>query len=144
MLTTKWIMGFENLDEVHRIRNIVFIKEQNVKEDIEFDGTDADAIHLLLLENDIPVGTGRIILVNDDYRLGRIAVLKEHRGKGYGREIVRQLIKHAYKIGGNRQYLHAQISVIPFYESLGFHVSGNEFKEAGIRHIKMSRTGDIE
>ncbi len=144
MLTTKWIMGFENLDELRKIRTTVFVKEQKVPDDIEFDGTDIDAIHLLLLEDDVPVGTGRLILVNDDYRLGRIAVLKEHRGKGYGREIVRQLIKHAYKIGGKKQYLHAQLSVIPFYESLGFTVYGSEFKEAGIRHINMRRSGDIE
>ncbi|MFV0504068.1 MAG: GNAT family N-acetyltransferase [Lachnospirales bacterium] len=133
----KWLMGYDNLAEVHEIRRKVFINEQGVKEELELDGSDSDAIHLLLFYNTMPIGTGRLIMINGDYTLGRIAVIKEYRGKGYGRIIIENLIKKAISIGSREQYIHAQITAKAFYEKLGFKPQGNEYSEAGIRHITM-------
>lgn len=139
----KWLMGYENLKDVLNIRRKVFINEQGVPEELEIDGSDIDAIHLLLLDNNIPVGTGRIILINEEYTLGRIAVLNKFRKKGYGKVIVENLINKAYDIGGFTQYLHAQKQVVSFYEKIGFQICSKEYKEAGIVHLSMFHTGRV-
>jgi len=84
MLTAEWFTGEKNLREVHAIRRKVFIEEQGVTEEEEMDGTDAGAIHLLVRDDGLPVATGRIIIEDDKYYIGRVAVLKEQRGKNTG------------------------------------------------------------
>lgn len=139
MLNIKWFIGSDDLTDVHKIREEVFIKEQGVPHDLEIDGTDKYAQSLLLLDDDKPFATGRIILIHEEYTLGRICVLKEYRNKGYGNILVNELIKRAKELGAKSVHIHAQLSVVPFYEKLGFIKEGNEFKEAGIRHINMKK-----
>lgn len=139
MLTIKWFIGSDDLSEVHHIREQVFVKEQGVPYDVEIDGTDKYAQSVLILEDDVPVATGRIILVDDNYKLGRISVLKEHRKKGLGKIVVDELTSRAKFMGADKVYIHAQKQVSPFYEKLGFTSHGNEFKEAGIIHTSMEK-----
>ena len=145
MIETKWFTGDsdKNLADAHFIRRVVFMDEQNVSEEEEMDGTDAGAIHLVAYEGGAPVATGRILIEGEKYILGRIAVLKEKRGQGFGDFIMRLLIRRAYELGGNRQEIHAQLQAAPFYAKLGFRAYGEEFMEANIPHTMMEREGDI-
>lgn len=143
MITTKWSNGESDLKDVHFIRREVFINEQGVSEEEEMDNTDAGAIHLVAYDGERPVATGRILMQDGICLLGRIAVLKEERRKKYGDLIMRMLIRKAYGMGQKTQYIHAQLQAVPFYRTLGFTAFGEEYLDAGIPHISMSRDGDI-
>lgn len=141
MVSTKWFTGNDDLTDVHMIRRKVFIEEQHVSESDEMDGTDDQAIHLAVYENGKAVATGR--LMSNDFVIGRVAVLKKHRGSRYGDLVMRMLIRKAYDMGGKEQVVHAQLSAYGFYEKLGFVAFGEEYEEAGIPHINMKHIGDV-
>ncbi len=143
MISTRWLSGRDDLSDAWQIRKKVFIEEQNVPEEIERDKADFDAVHLVAYDGKEPVATGRYIRFSDGVSLGRIAVLKERRGCGFGDLVVRQLIRKAYNEGLKKQYIHSQISAQGFYERFGFSVCGQPYEEAGIPHISMVRQGDI-
>ncbi|MCL2362309.1 MAG: GNAT family N-acetyltransferase [Defluviitaleaceae bacterium] len=144
MLTMKWFFADDGLEDAHAIRRAVFIEEQGLTEDEEYDGTDYACTHLVAYENDIPIATGRIMLYGDDYIIGRVAVLKSHRGKNLGLGIMQTLIEACCMMGGERQILHAQTHARGFYEKLGFTAYGEEFEEAGIPHICMEHFGPVK
>jgi len=143
MLTLKWFFGDKGLEDAYAIRQEVFVKEQNVSEAEEYDGTDGSCIHIVAYESDTPVATGRIMVSGDDFIIGRVAVLKSHRGQDLGLGVMQALIDACYTMGGEkqRQSLHAQTHARGFYEKLGFTAYGEEFEEAGIPHIAMERFG---
>ena len=145
MIAAKWVLGTDEQDltEIRAIRKEVFCEEQKVPMDIEMDGMDLSAIHLLVCYDGTPAAAGRIWIENGRFTLGRIAVLKEFRGKRLGDLVVRLLIRKAFDSGGKRQWLHAQIPAQKFYEKLGFTPQGDVYEEAGIPHITMVREGDI-
>lgn len=130
------------IEEALKIRFKVFVLEQQVPEELEKDDIDAQATHVLLLENGFGFATGRIFADNQNAnicRLGRVAVLKEFRGNGWGRTICKILIKLAEEQGFEKILIHAQTKVESFYGKLGFSRFGNEFFEAGIEHIEMEK-----
>lgn len=139
MITTKWFSGVDDLTDAHKIRKEVFIKEQGVPYDIEIDGTDSYAISLVLYYDSNPIATGRIIMIEDNYTLGRICVLKEYRNKKVGVQLVDALCDKAYSIGAESIHIHAQSAVLDFYKKLGFIPYGDEYKEAGIIHKSMQK-----
>ncbi len=144
MIEAKWLKNGDNLSDSFDIRREVFVVEQQIDKDIEFNGSDRDAIILVLYEEAMPVATGRLLKQEDGYYvLGRIAVLKAHRGKKYGDFVVRLLIRKAFELGSQKQYVHAQIQVEEFYKKLGFVSFGEEYMEAGIPHVTMVHEGDI-
>lgn len=117
------------------IRTAVFIYEQQVPEDLEWDEFDPVSLHVLALNsNDQPIGTARLL---PDGHIGRMAVLKEWRGKGVGSAMLQRILEESSHRGMQKAMLNAQIAAIKFYEKFGFQVSGEEFMEAGIPHIKM-------
>lgn len=118
------------------IRIAVFIHEQHVPEAMEWDEFDAVSIHLLAC-NTIgqPVGTARLL---PDGHIGRMAVLKEWRGQGFGSAMLRRLLQELTLRRQQKAQLNAQSSAVPFYEKFGFKVLGEEFMEAGIPHVKMT------
>jgi predicted GNAT family N-acyltransferase len=123
-------------DQLHAIRRAVFIDEQNVPEELEWDDVDASCYHVIAFAGDGgAIGTGRLSL---DGRIGRMAVLKEWRGKGVGSAILKYLLMLAQKEGHPRVRLHAQTHAVPFYARHGFAANGAEFVEAGIPHRAMS------
>ena len=144
-LTTKWCVGEADADviaDARKIRETVFIKEQLVSYDDEMDGTDGEATHLVAYGGGVPAATGRIRVVCGEEGLpqaflGCIAVLKERRGERPGKFIVRLLIERAVADGFIKVHIHSQTAVHGFYEKLGFVAYGDEFDEAGIRHISM-------
>ena len=117
------------------IREKVFIEEQNVPEELEWDEFDETSQHILALDNSgKPVGTGRI---KPDGQIGRMAVIKAWRNKGVGQSILDELLKLSLQSGQDEIYLHAQLTAIKFYEKSGFTINSDEFMDAGIPHKTM-------
>ena len=119
------------------IRREVFIEEQNVPEELEWDGIDAVSVHVLAYDNfnDIPIGTGRLA---SDGQIGRMALRKDYRRQGIGHAILKKLIELALRDGHSNVYLHAQLYVVDFYKQAGFEAVGETFMDAGIPHVKMT------
>ena len=127
----------ENKTELSRVRRAVFIDEQQVPEELEWDEYDETCQHILVTdENDQAIATGRI---KPDGHIGRMAVLKPHRKSGVGSAVLNALLHHAKKTGLQRVYLHAQTTAIPFYIKHGFVVCSEEFIDAGIPHKTMEK-----
>ena len=120
------------------IRDVVFIKEQQVEEQDEFDDFEDECEHFLLSVNDKPIGTARWRRVGEKVKLERFAVLKEYRGKKYGDELLKAVIQSASS-EMKTMYLHAQLKAIPFYERQGFKKVGDLFVECEIEHYKMMK-----
>ena len=120
---------------ISNIRRLVFIIEQQVPKDDEWDGRDEESWHFLATdENDEPIGTARLL---PDGQIGRMAVLEKYRGRGIGRVLLEQAVDKARHLSMKEVFLHAQTHALPFYEKAGFETHGDEFKEAGIAHKKM-------
>ena len=119
------------------VREPVFVVEQGVPPEIELDEWDQRSDHALALAPDgRVVGTGRLL---PDGHVGRMAVLRDWRGKGVGGAILAALIERAAVRGMTRVVLNAQTHAVPFYARYGFAVSGDEFMEADIPHVAMTR-----
>ena len=124
--------------QLRAIRAKVFIEEQGVPQELEWDGLDEHAYHVMALAADgTPIGTGRLL---QDGHIGRVAVLKEWRGKGVGKALLDLLLVVANKMGYEEVKLNAQVRVLDFYQGRGFVAQGKEFMEAGIPHVAMTRT----
>lgn len=122
--------------ELRRIRESVFIAEQAVPPELEWDAEDATAVHFLAYEGDYPIGTARLL---PDGHIGRVSVLKDWRGLKVGDALLRAVIAEAEQRGLLRQMLSAQVQATPFYERLGFQVVSGEYLDAGIPHVDMVR-----
>jgi len=105
------------------IRFTVFVEEQGVPRDIELDDLDQHCIHALLFEGESPVGTGRLL---PDGHIGRMAVLKEWRGRGIGSGILNALVEEARRRGDREVALSAQVHAVAFYRAHGFVEEGGE------------------
>ncbi|HEY6420559.1 MAG TPA: GNAT family N-acetyltransferase [Candidatus Binataceae bacterium] len=134
------------MKQAHAIRRAVFIEEQHVPEEIELDAADADAFHALALSDGVAVGCGRMVLYQDvpdppgaQVKIGRMAVAREHRKSGIGREILLFLMNEARARGLRSAVLDAQLTAEGFYLKNGFTAVGEVFEEAGILHRKMTR-----
>jgi predicted GNAT family N-acyltransferase len=118
------------------IRTTVFVEEQGVPEDIEYDGKDCESVHYLLLLDGKPAVTSRYRDIKKAYKLERFATLKEFRGKGLGAKLLLKMIADL-RDNGKYIYLNAQESAIGFYSKYGFEIVGDAFYEANIKHFKM-------
>jgi 8-oxo-dGTP pyrophosphatase MutT (NUDIX family)/predicted GNAT family N-acyltransferase len=115
----------------------VFAEEMGIDESLDFDGTDAEAIHAVALRGQAPIATGRLIPAEG--RLGRMAVLAPLRRLGVGSELLDRLLREAVRAGVPQVSLHAQDHAIGFYRRHGFESAGPLFEEAGIPHQRMQR-----
>ena len=131
IIETNWS---EHSDDITRIRDRVFIQEQAVPKHIEVDGKDSECIHFLIFNESVPIGTARI---KKDGKIERVSILKNHRRKGLGYQLMKFIINNAQEKGLERIYLHSQMDSIEFYKSLKFIQKGEAFKEAGIDHVLM-------
>ena len=132
------VVGFEGeyAGEIKRIRNTVFTGEENIDEHADFDGQDTDAIHVLIEMDGQFVGTGRMLM---DGHIGRLAVLRSARGRGFGKKLMDALIDQAKKQNINRVYLGAQKHAVGFYKKIGFSEYGDSYEEVGITHVHMEK-----
>lgn len=130
-------------EAISAIRRAVFIEEQKVPPELEWDSHDETSYHVLAFTAEgVAIGTGRLVL---EGRIGRMAVLKEHRGKGVGKAILAFLLELARKDGLSTVILHAQTHALGFYSGFGFAPYGRVFKEAGISHRAMRmKLGSVE
>ncbi|CBK43435.1 putative Acetyltransferase, GNAT family [Nitrospira defluvii] len=120
---------------IRAIRETVFIHEQGVPVELEWDGLDSACAHVLAWNNrGEAIGTARM---QQNGTIGRMAVLKDWRGRGVGRALLRTLLDLATRRGLSRVTLSAQTHALGFYERAGFDVVGEPFIDAGIPHRKM-------
>ncbi|MCR4529948.1 GNAT family N-acetyltransferase [Acinetobacter venetianus] len=116
------------------IRELVFISEQNIPEQDEWDDQDAISQHFVVYDHNQPIATARLLANNS---VGRVAVLKAYRGQGIGRLIMLEIIAYAQAQKRPSLQLSSQVHAISFYEKLGFSIQGDEYDECGIPHIEM-------
>jgi predicted GNAT family N-acyltransferase len=132
-------LSLEQIDQVFAIRTEVFVKEQQCLPSEEFDELDAVAKHYLLFEEGSAVATGRYRKTDQGIKVERIATLASARGKGYASQVLKHILAEASEEYPDCSYfyLHAQVSVMPLYASLGFLAYGDTFMEADIVHQAM-------
>ncbi len=116
------------------IRKLVFISEQNIPEQDEWDDQDAISQHFVVYDQNQPIATARLLANNS---VGRVAVLKAYRGQGIGRLIMLEIIAYAQAQKRPSLQLSSQVHAVSFYEKLGFSIQGDEYDECGIPHIEM-------
>ena len=121
-------------DALQAIRKSVFIDEQHVPKELEWDGRDTECTQFLASHNSIPVATARL---TPDGQIGRMAVLKEYRGRSFGSQLLIAVLEQAKHAGYKQVFLHAQVNVIEFYLKHGFIAEGDVFIDAGIEHRSM-------
>jgi YbgC/YbaW family acyl-CoA thioester hydrolase len=121
------------------LRNQVFVHEQGVPQDMEWDEFDTHAVHAVL-NNRLgrPIATGRLLpAVNGVAKIGRMAVLRQMRGQRFGDLVLAGLVQAAKARGDKALLLHAQCTAERFYARQGFSTHGPVFQEAGIDHVEM-------
>jgi len=121
-----------------KVRFRVFVEEQHVPPSLETDDRDPFCIHLLVFEDHEAIATGRIDL-DQDGKIGRVAVLASKRRQGIGAAVMARLHEIGKRNGLNKVWCHAQVTAVPFYERLDYQIIGETFYEAGIEHVRMER-----
>ncbi len=136
--TVRIVDWSSNMRALQEIRKVVFVDEQSVPEELEWDDNDPGFIHALAFNADNnPIATGRLLPTG---KIGRMAVLKVWRGHGVGSAILTMLTDEAIRSGIRQITLDAQVDAIGFYRKHGYETFGKNFMDAGIEHIKMRRT----
>jgi predicted GNAT family N-acyltransferase len=124
-----------DFNDLRSVRETVFVQEQQVPLELEWDELDPQCRHVIARDDQHrPIGTGRL---TPERKIGRMAVLREWRGRGVGEALLRALVEQARDLGLPEVALHAQVDAIGFYEKFGFEAYGERFEEAGIQHQSM-------
>jgi len=119
------------------LRKSIFIREQLVPEELEWDDWDNKANHIVLTFHNIPIGCARLIFIDQILCLERMAIIKSKRNQGFGSKLVYEIIRIAKNEKIKEIRISAQIQAISFYQKIGFIAEGEIFNDAGIKHIKM-------
>lgn len=122
---------------LRRIREAVFIKEQHVPVELEWDEFDPNAVHWLAFDKNSVIATARLL---GNGHVGRMAVLPQYRGKGIGSALLDAITCYAVETGMGELFLNAQTRALGFYEKRGFRAEGEIFDDAGIPHRKMRKS----
>ena len=125
--------------DLRKIREAVFINEQSVPEELEWDEDDSSAIHFLVRSDNVYIATGRL---KPDGQIGRMAVIKPFRRRGIGSELLDYILLKSKECGFKKVFLHAQVNVADFYRNKNFVASGDIFEEANIPHQTMFKVLD--
>lgn len=150
MTTVRLAASPDEVQEAYAVRSTVFVDEQQVPVELELDDADPTADHLVAVEADTVVGTGRLVVEPPGFEgtdpalgqvghLGRLAVLPRARGSGLGVTLVRAIERRAGERGLRVMVLSAQTYAEGFYERLGYTAYGAVFDDAGIDHRWMRR-----
>ena len=131
----KWI---DEYDSLTMIREKVFIEEQKVTSQLEWDGMDKEAIHFLAFKDEKAIGCARALVIEYCMQLGRIAVLKEYRGDGIGSALIEKAMTTAKLNQLSAIYISAQCHAIDFYKKFGFEVTSDIYLDAEILHRDMT------
>lgn len=119
------------------IRIEVFMKEQGFEN--EFDDIDNISFHIVVFDEEKPIGTCRFFKENDHYTIGRVAVLKEYRNQHIGNVLLESAEKEIKKLNGDLIVVHAQVRVSPFYENQGYIQFGQIDDDEGVPHKWMKK-----
>jgi len=128
--------GWEQLEkDAKLIREQVFIQEQGIAPEDEWDDLDARVLHFIVYDREQPIATARLL---PQHSVGRVAVLMPYRKQGVGKILMQHIIDYARQQNLPYLKLSAQTYVTAFYEALGFVVQGEEYLDCGIPHIDMT------
>ena len=136
-LNTHVATSEKEIQDALSIRKAVFVEEQQISQELEFDGLDDECIHFVGYSNSDPISAGRLRILNDTGKVQRICVLKDFRGLDAGKQVMEKIHQTATDHNLSQLVLNAQETAIPFYEKLGYTISSDYFYEAGIRHAEM-------
>ena len=139
-VAVKEVLSKEDLERCFEIRRVVFMVEQAVPKEEEYDGLDKDCLHFMASLKDKPVGTARLRIADENQaKAERVAVYQEVRGYGIGRILMEALEHKAQSLGHQSMLLSSQTHAIPFYERIGYEAYGDIFMDAGIPHRWMRK-----
>lgn len=128
----------DSFSDIKAIRTTVFINEQNVPIELEWDEFDNDSTHILAYYDNKPVATARLL---NDGHIGRMAVLKDYRNRKVGENMLKYLLEIAQQKAINEIELSAQEHAVEFYKKYGFSVTSDVYLDAGIPHYNMKYLG---
>jgi predicted GNAT family N-acyltransferase len=138
--TFKRVTGVDELAGAFAVRQVVFIKEQGIAEEEEYDDLDGDCLQFVAVNDERVIGTARVRFLSPSVaKVERMAVLKEFRRQGVGTGILASIESELKAKAILGAVLHAQMVAVPFYLACGFTATGPTFYEAGIEHIKMQK-----
>jgi len=126
----------EKISHSNDIRTKVFIEEQHVDPDIEYE-FEEEGNYYLVYYKEIPIATARWRKTSSGIKLERFAMLKEYRGKKMGSKLLNEILKDVIPFG-EKIYLHSQVIAINYYKRAGFVAEGEHFWEAEIEHVMMT------
>lgn len=137
MITTKHVTNSTELAQVFEIRTAVFIEEQGTPAEDEFDEYEQTAEHILVYDDNEPVASGRLRVVDGVGKLERICVVASHRKHGFGKVVVETLENMTKEKGLSKAKLHGQTQAEDFYKRLGYETASDVFVEDNIPHVLM-------
>lgn len=143
MIEGKLIPGCADKSAPFAIRQAVFVEEQGFSAITEFDAVDDVALHVLVSEDGEPAATARLYEQDGAWHIGRVAVLKEHRGRGVGEIAMRILMQKAVQLGAQEVHVGAQRQAEGFYLRLGFTPCGPEYDDEGVPHVPMKAAASV-
>lgn len=139
-ITIQVVTAVEDIQKCFDIRDVVFVKGQNVPQDLEIDGLDSEAEHFLVLVDGLPAATSRVRYKAPNIaKIERVAVLDDYQGKGLGKKLMLFILEHLKSKNIKSAILGSQVHAIPFYEKLGFYVVSDEYLDADIPHKDMKK-----
>jgi len=139
-ITFKLVENGSELEGAFQVRRAVFVEEQGVDEDIEYDGLDNEAPQIVVKKDDDIIGTARVRFLGEGKaKIERMAVLQSFRRRGIGGGMMSFLTDELKVRHIRHVVLHAQYIAIPFYEACGYSLMDSPFWEAGIKHIAMEK-----
>jgi predicted GNAT family N-acyltransferase len=142
MITVRFITQPAQMQDALGIREAVFVQEQHVPAEEEYDEFEDSSRHFLALLDGVPAGTARWRFTEKGVKLERFAVLRRYRGSGVGSALVKAVLEDIQtdeNARGRLLYMHAQLTAMPLYAKFGFQAVGNMFEECDIQHYKMLR-----
>ncbi|PAV29168.1 GNAT family N-acetyltransferase [Virgibacillus profundi] len=136
-MNIKLVDSLDEFEAAKHVRMVVFVEEQKVSPEEELDEHDETAIHFVGYEEGEPIAASRLRFVDSYGKLERICVIKEHRGKSHGTQIITAMEEIISEKGFTKAKLNAQTHAIEFYQQLGYETVSGEFMDAGIPHVTM-------
>ena len=137
MIKMQWMTGDDDISDCHMLRKQIFTDEQGLID--EPDEFDAACMHLLITDNNLPVGAARIYRDKNIFHAGRICLIIPYRNNGIGRLIMNEIENKVRKSGAAAIELGAQEAAEGFYLKLGYLSFGEPFYEQGCRHVLMRK-----
>lgn len=143
MIKVRKVVNEKELKDALKVREEVFVKEQGVSPEDEYDAYDENSTHFIAYDEDgTPCGTARWRQTDNGIKLERFAVLRQYRKNGIGSLLLKHVlydIEEDPNVGQQKIYMHAQATAVEFYKKLGFELVSDEFTECGIKHFEMAR-----